>query len=472
MRRPSLLHSRKVLERMTTIKTAGQIRHAAHLGWAKKFEQMAGGVFLHVAEVGWYVWDGKRYGPDKRNQVRRTVHTMFARERTRIAKLQDQEAREKAQKYVARYETASAISGILTEAAVLEAFSVVADDLDADPYLLNVGNGTIELDTGKVRDHQQSDRITKICRASYDPAATSTRWTTFLETVLPDELVRTYLQRVVGLSLFGRVNGDKQILPILTGEGANGKTTCIEAVSFALGDYAMPAEPTLLMATGHGDKHPTGVADLMGARFVSVSETEENRRFNIALLKMLTGGDRIKARLMRQDFFYFDPSHLLILATNHLPRIDDVTESVWRRIRVIPFSVIIPEGERDEGLKQEFELVADAILTWALDGWLDYQKLGKLDAPAGVMAATNEYRGESDSVGRFIADECITGSAQGGTQTKMLFARWEKWATREGCEPMGSVSFGKHLDTKGFPADKSGDRLRRGIILTLLKGDL
>lgn len=450
---------------MTNGKTAEQVRHAAHLGWAKKFETMNQGTFLHVAKNGWYVWDGKRYRPDDRNQVRRAVHSMFALERARIAKIEDPEAREKAEKYVARHETASAISGILTEAAVLEAFSVTADDLDSDPYLLNVANGTMELDTGKMREHRQSDRITKICRAAYDPAAASTRWTEFLEKVLPDNLVCAYLQRVIGLSLFGRVTGDKQILLIMTGVGANGKTTCIEAVTFALGDYAMPAEPTLLMATGHGDKHPTGVADLMGARFVSVSETEENRRFNIALLKMLTGGDRIKARLMRQDFFYFDPSHLLVLATNHLPRIDDVTESVWRRIRVIPFGVTIPKEERNSKLKQELECDADAILTWTLDGWTDYQQLGKLDEPAGVLAATDEYRGDSDSVGRFIADECDTGTALGGTQTKVLHARWEKWAAREGCEPIGSVTFGKHLDNKGFPAEKSGDRIRRGIVL-------
>jgi len=120
--------------------------------------------------------------------------------------------------------------------------------------------------------------------------------------------------------------------------------------------------------------------------------------------------------------------------------------------------------DRDSKLKEKLELDADAILTWVLDGWADYQKLGKLDEPASVLAATDEYRGESDSVGRFITDECDTG-AQGGTQTKVLHARWEKWAAREGCESMGSVTFGKHLTNKGWPADETGDRLRRGIVL-------
>jgi putative DNA primase/helicase len=127
-----------------------------------------------------------------------------------------------------------------------------------------------------------------------------------------------------------------------------------------LGDYGHTAEPTLLMAK-NGETHPTGTADLLGRGLVSTAETEQGRRFDIALLKRLTGGDTLKARFMRQDFFEFEPSHLLVMSTNHLPRIDDDTVAVWRRLRVIPFTVEIPESDWDNELKDKLRAEADTI---------------------------------------------------------------------------------------------------------------
>jgi putative DNA primase/helicase len=264
--------------------------------------------------------------------------------------------------------------------------------------------------------------------------------------------------------LLGEVNGDKQIAPVLNGTGANGKSTAIEAVTFALGDYAHTSEPTLLMAK-NGETHPTGTADLRGRRLVSTAETAQGRRFDIALLKRLTGGDTLKARFMRQDFFEFEPSHLLLMSTNHLPRIDDDTVAVWRRLRVIPFTVEIPESEWDTELREKLRAEADAVLTWVVAGWADYRERGGLDTPAKVLVATNEYKAESDAVGRFIDDECHTGGAQSAATTQMLYARWEAWSAKDGCVPLSRIAFGRALDTKGFPAENTHARLRRRICL-------
>jgi putative DNA primase/helicase len=283
--------------------------------------------------------------------------------------------------------------------------------------------------------------------------------------VLPDSAVREYLQRVAGLGLLGEVNGDKQIAPIMTGTGANGKTTFVEAITFTLGDYAMAAEPTLLMQK-RNDAHPTGIADLWGRRFVSVCETEQGRRFDIALLKWLTGGDTLKARHMRQDFFEFEPKHLLMMATNHLPRIDDDTEAVWRRIRVIPFTVQIPRPERDKKLKATLQAEADAVLTWIINGWNDYQNRDGLDEPQQVLIATDDYQADSDAVGRFIADECITDSPAVSAQTKLLYGRWTTWQARDGCLPLSAIAFGRALTDKGYPVDdNTHGRPRRGLCL-------
>jgi putative DNA primase/helicase len=443
-----------------------EVVHAAHLGMAIKLADQYAGQLLYVEKVGWHRWDATRWAPGAASHARRAVHTLIARDRARVLALKvPEEDRLKKLKEIARFETASAISGILTEAAVLKQFWVDVKDLDADPWLLNCANGTLDLHTLALREHDPADLITKVTAASYTPGCRGATWTRFLQRVLPDPDVRDYLQRLTGLSLLGKVNGDKQVAPIMTGKGANGKTTYIEAAMFALGDYAMPADPDLLMAR-NGEVHPTGCADLLGKRLVSTTETKEGRKFDLALLKRLTGGDSIKARFMRQNFFTFKPSHLLLMATNHLPNIEDNTEAVWRRVRVIPFTVQIPDHERDGSLGNQLEAEADAVLSWIVEGWSDYRKRGGLDEPAAVCVATDAYREDADTVGRFIDAECLTGGAQSGATTKVLYERFELWAANEGCEPIGRVTFGRALTEKGFPVDpKSEKRLRRGICL-------
>jgi putative DNA primase/helicase len=419
---------------------------------------------LYVHPIGWHRWDGKRFQRDTTGAARRAVHNIIKRERAKADELPTEE-RAKRAKEIARYETASAITGILTEAAVLHEFKVSVDDIDADPWLFNCSNGTLDLRTMELRDHDPADRLTKLARGAYDPAmGGGVEWSKFIERVLPDGDVRRYWQRTIGLSLLGKVNGDKQLAPIMTGKGANGKTTALEAVSFAMGDYAATAEPALLMSK-RGDTHPTGIADLLGKRLVITSETEQDRRFDIPLLKRLTGGDTIKARYMRQDFFEFQPSHLLMLSTNHLPRVDDDTEAVWRRIRVIPFGVQIPEDERNDQLGERLQAEADAVLAWIVAGWIAYRDHGLKPTPAAVLEATGQYKSESDAVGRFIDDECVTAPAVSAT-TGALYGQWQIWATRERVPELSRIAFGRVLDSKGYPADQKAHGMpRRGIRL-------
>jgi putative DNA primase/helicase len=232
-----------------------------------------------------------------------------------------------------------------------------------------------------------------------------------------------------------------------------------------MGDYAQPAESELLMARHH-DSHPTGIADLRGKRLVTISETKQDRRLDIPTMKRLTGGDKLKARFMRKDFFEFDPSHLLVMHTNHLPRVDDDTEAVWRRIRAIPFTVQISEHQRDGQLGDRLQLDADAVLTWLVDGWIAYREHG-LQTPEAVLNETLRYKAESDAVGRFIADECLVGGAQSSATTGQLYERWQRWAVRENAPELSKIAFGRTLDRKGFPVDQNTKGWRRsGICLT------
>src|SRR5439155_21442543 len=181
---------------------------------------------------------------------------------------------------------------------------------------------------------------------------------------------------LVGHGLEGRVIED--ILPIHFGEGANGKGTFIGAVLAALGDYGDAADPGLLTARSF-DAHPTGTADLCGLRLAVLHETDAGRHLAEGTVKRLTGGDRLKARRMREDFWSFDPSHTFVMLTNHKPLVAGTDEGIWRRIRLVPWDVVIPAAERDEQLASRLALEVGAVLAWLVAGYLDWHEHGLAD---------------------------------------------------------------------------------------------
>jgi putative DNA primase/helicase len=398
---------------------------------------------LHVHGIGWHHWDGHRWAYDDSGAARRAVVNILKKA------LKESLDNDKLRKDVGKCESHNGITGVLGVAANLKPFAATVRDLDADPYLLNTASGTLDLRTLELRPASPADRITKVTAAAYDPDAKPGDWHRFLARVLPDEPVRAYVQRYAGVALLGEIF--EHVLSIWTGTGANGKGSAIYGLSWALGDYACAAEPELLM---HRDgAHPTGEMDLMGKRLVVVTETDEGRRFAEATMKRLTGGDAIRARRMRQDFIEFEPSHTTILVTNHLPAVCGDDPAVWRRLRVVPFDVVIPEDERapDGELKERLRQCAEEILTWCVNGWAEYRRIG-LAEPDAVLSRTSEYREDSDAVARFITDECLTDSPVNKSTTQRLFAAWQQWRQREGGVPeLSSKAFGKSLDRHGYP---------------------
>ena len=175
-------------------------------------------------------------------------------------------------------------------------------------------------------------------------------------------------------------------MPIFYGDGANGKSTLTDAVMNALGDYADAADPDLLRARTF-DAHPTGVADLFGLRLALFHESDAGHRLAEGTVKRLTDGDRLKARRMREDFWSFDPSHTFVMLTNHKPIVGGADEGIWRRLRLVPFEVIIPGDERDENLGEKLAAEAGAILAWLVAGDLDWRRNG-LAEPDKVTEAT------------------------------------------------------------------------------------
>ena len=321
-------------------------------------------------------------------------------------------------------------------------------------YLLNCRNGVVDLQTGELLAHDPALLLTKKAAAPYEPDADGTVFTAFFERIQPSEEMRLFIRRLLGLSLEGTVTA--HILPIFYGDGANGKSTLTDAVMTALGDYADAADPDLLRARTF-DAHPTGVADLFGLRLALLHESDAGHRLAEGTVKRLTGGDRLKARRMREDFWSFDPSHTFVMLTNHKPGVSGTDEGIWRRLRLVPFEVIIPGPERDEDLGGKLAGEAGAILAWLVAGYLDWRKNG-LAEPGKVTEATQAYRAESDPLGRFISERCLCMPAMRAGSTE-LFKAFEKWCAAEREDPGTPTAFGNAMKAKGFESRKSNGRM-------------
>ncbi len=262
----------------------------------------------------------------------------------------------------------------------------------------------VDLRTGILVPHRRTDANTKIATAT--PRGECPAWQDFLGTVTRgDAELEAYLQRVVGYCLTGVTS--EHALFFLYGTGANGKSVFVTTVSGSRVGYATFAPMDSFMAA-MGERHPTDMAGLRGARLVTATETEQGRRWAESKLKTLTGGDKITARFMRQDFFEFIPQFKLIIAGNHKPAIRNVDEAMRRRLHLIPFTVTIPPNQRDQKLPEKLLAERDGILAWAVDGCREWQRIG-LKPPAAVAAATKEYFEAEDSLGRWLDERCERG---------------------------------------------------------------
>jgi P4 family phage/plasmid primase-like protien len=397
----------------------------------------------------WLVWTGARWESDEAGRAHRLAKEAVRGIYQEAAEAEDEDRRKALAKHAARSESADKIRAML-ELARSE-LPVAPDELDADPMVLNAKNGTIDLRTGDLREHRREDLITKLAPVEYDPGAEAPTWARTLERVLPAPEVRAFFKKLCGYAISGSVS--EHVLPVLYGTGANGKSTILNALLSAVGDYGMQAAPDLLVAKK--GSHPTEVADLFGMRLVASIEVEDGRRLAEALVKSLTGGDKVRARRMRQDFWEFDPTHTAFLCTNHKPEIRGTDNAIWRRIRLIPFTETIPPAEQDKKLPQKLEAELPGILRWAVEGCLEWQREG-LQAPEEVRKATGAYRSEMDVIGAFLADECEAGDGYRAS-FKTVYERYAEWCAEGGEKSEKARKFNALLKQRGrFEGRRSG----------------
>ncbi|HUZ53631.1 MAG TPA: phage/plasmid primase, P4 family [Streptosporangiaceae bacterium] len=418
----------------------------SELGYARRLVAVYGGRLRYVpAWRRWLVWDGQRWAQDMTGQSARWMKAIARRLTADAIALADGPERKALLNLARRGESAAGIAGALTLAGTEQGVVVTPDDLDADPFLLNCANGVLDLRTGILGKHDPKLMLTKMTGAAYRPDAAGPEFAKFLERVQPDPAMRDYLARLLGHALEGRVVS--HILPIFHGAGANGKGTLTGAVLATLGDYADAADPELLTARTF-DAHPTGTADLYGLRVAVLHESDHGRRLAEGTVKRLTGGDRLEARRMREDFWSFEPSHTFLMLTNHKPVIGGTDEGIWRRLRLVPWDVVIPPEDRDEELGDRLALELDAVLAWLAEGYRDWHARGLAD-PDAVTQATDAYRAESDVLSRFVADRCLTGP-HFRIRSSELFAAWSRWCGAEGEEPGTQTGFSIALVNRGL----------------------
>jgi putative DNA primase/helicase len=410
------------------------------------------GELRHCEEWGkWLRWAGARWQTDKtaraynlvRQHLRKIGGGMHLQDARKILSAKTVAAVERMAKTDPR---------IATEAAIW----------DADPWLLNTPGGVIDLRTCVIRECRPDDHMTKSTAVA--AGGDCPTWKAFLHKSLAGDVeVIGFVQRMLGYALTGDTR--EQVLFFLYGQGGNGKGVLLNTVAGILADYAKTAPmATFTDSANAGDRHPTDLAGLRGARFVMASETEKGRKWAEAKIKSLTGGDPIAARFMGRDFFEYIPTFKLVIAGNHKPRLSTVDEAIRRRMNMIPFTVQIPEHERDKALPEKLKAEWGGILQWMVEGCLAWQRSG-LQPPAAVRAATEEYLTGQDAMATWLDERCEqTPDAWAGRTG--LFASWSAWAI-SAREPIGNAGeFYEALTGKGFPEHKrDGTRGFRGVRL-------
>jgi putative DNA primase/helicase len=390
-----------------------------------------------VAAFGkWYLYDGVRWREDDTLETNDLVREI---------------CREAAAECRKKKSLSRSLAGAGTVAAVERLarsdrrLAATANQWDQDLWALNTPGGLVDLRTGKIRPHRPDDFATKLTGTAPDESCLIEKWLKFLQRVCGEdaELI-SFLRRVAGYALTGVTS--EHALFFLYGTGANGKSTFLNALTAALGDYhkTSPIETFTASAT---DRHPTDLAGLRGARLVTSVETEEGRRWAESKIKSLTGGDRIAARFMRQDFFEFTPTFKLLVAGNHKPGLRSVDEAIRRRFHLVPFTVTIPVEERDETLGDQLKDELPGILAWAIGGCLEWQECG-LVAPAVVRNATAAYLEAEDALAAWIED-VGEQDANAWENSNALYRSWKSWCDRTG-EHSGSLKkFSQRLEDRG-----------------------
>lgn len=448
------------------------------LGNAKVLSRIGDGKILHSSELSWLAWDGRRWlqGGDAEKVVNtlqkevleyRHKKASVSLNKLTLAGTVDEEAKKRAKaklKFIFslnNHESASRFRSVMYLAQSEKNLSCDYRKFNTQHMKLNCNNGTLDLLTQTLHQHNPDDLITQVTRTDYDDRAACPRWEQFLAEVFNNDAeLMDWFQRLLGYCLTGST--DLHILPVLWGSGRNGKSTIVRTMINVLGhDYASTT-PSGFLAVSRGEQHPTKIATLYGKRFVCDLETGDGMRLDEELVKRLTGGDELMARRMHEDFWYFRPTHKIFLATNYEPTVQGTDDAIWGRVLKIPFTQSFL-GREEPGLDDKLAAEAPGILRWLVEGCARWQKDGLKPLPTAVTTATAEYRSEQNSVVRFFTERLVA-DPQSDTTKPGVMAAYSVWCIQNKQKQLTNTAFGLEL-RKHFPKLQADKRVYKGIKL-------
>jgi P4 family phage/plasmid primase-like protien len=437
------------------------------LGNAKRLVARCGSNIRFVPERKcWVVFDGTRWKIDSDGAIMRLAKQMTVEMLREAAAIEDSDKRDRQVKHALKCQAAPRLAAMVMLASTEAEVVISIAKLDANPLLLGVRNGVIELSTGKFREAKREDFITMQANVSYDSKATCPNWEAFqMKITAGDRGLIAYKQEALGYCLTGLVKEEKTF--IWYGTGDNGKSTERETIFSLMGDYAIAASADLLMEKQNAGNATPEVARLKGRRLVTINETREGDILNEARLKYITGHDTISARFLHENPFDFYPTHKPVLTTNHKPIVRGGDHGLWKRIHLWPYIVKIPKEEIEREFRER-KLMPElsGILNWMLVGVRAYLQRGKLAAPAAVEGATAAYQQDMDVIRQWIDDRCIVGP-QKTIPSGAAYFDYEQWARDEIGWAFTRVKFRRNLIDRGFAAEKGakGQRMVQGLTL-------
>jgi putative DNA primase/helicase len=409
----------------------------------------------------WVVWNGKYWEMDEGGVL---IHEkgleMVRNIYDELKKTADYRERMDIEKAAMMSESVRRRKAFVEAATWISALRTKTDELDRNPWLLNLKNGTVDILSGEFREHRQEDMITKIANVDYDPKADCPMWKKFVREIMnyKSDIIK-FVQTAAGWSLSGDIS--EQTMFILYGTGANGKSTFLNTIIYLLGDYAT-ATPTETFMKKSGDNYSNDVARLRSTRFVTTTEVEQGRRLSEPLIKKITGNDEMTARFLYGEFFNFKPTFKIFMATNHKPVIKGTDYGIWRRIKLIPFTERIPEEKQDKHLELKLREEASGILNWLLEGIANW-KQERLKTPKAVLFATDEYREEMDVIGNFITEKCDQKKEM-AILLKKLYKAYSDWCEENNEHAVSERFFTLRLKEMGFKQGRtSTERFWVGI---------
>ncbi|PEQ00044.1 phage/plasmid primase, P4 family [Bacillus toyonensis] len=414
------------------------------LGNAERIAYEYGHVIKFVNDMGWFIWDGKRWRVDTKKEIERITAKVLRS----LSKSEDESEAKWARMCERRNVRMNSIKDLMP------LVPGERQEFGKHKYLFNVENGIVDLKTGKLQQHDRELRLTKITNITFDENAKCPTWLTFLDQIfLDNKALIEYMQRLIGYSLTGDIS--EQIMMFLVGGGSNGKSTFINIIKDIMGDYGRQAKADTFIKKKESGAN-NDIARLVGSRFVSAIESEEGEKLADSFVKQITGGEPVLARFLRQEFFEFIPEFKVFFTTNHKPIIGGLDEGIWRRVKLIPFNLNLPAHKRDKRLPEKLSLEMPGILNWAIEGCRKWQQDG-LKEPKVVAEATGKYKDDMDILAPFLDEVCYVDERENESvmiEAKELYNVYERWCFNSGERSVGNRSFYRMLETKGFGKTK------------------